>query len=318
VQKCTLDRGGDVRFEVDVNKVRADDLRILAAVANTGRLTKAARALGVDHSTISRRLNALEKALGGRLVERGHDGWDLTARGRAIVQHARAVQSAVEFAAQMAVGAPAAGLHGTVRVVSADAFGALFVAPALVRVREQHPALKVELVTGAGHLTLRNVSFDLALTVGDRAHTTLSTEHVCDYDCGFYASDAYLLEHGDPATLEELRQHTLVYFIESLQTVNEIDLPSYVAEAPPIGFGSTNIFALLEATRRGAGIGLIPKFVAATVPGIRPIGLALPPRRVTVTLAARKDALTRPDVLVVRDAIRDEVRVRADELVWRE
>ncbi|WP_185975960.1 LysR family transcriptional regulator [Mycolicibacterium sp. 018/SC-01/001] len=302
-------------FEVDVNKVRADDLRILAAVADTGRLTKAAGALGVDHSTISRRLNALEKALGGRLVERGHDGWDLTARGRAIVHHARAIQSAVESAAQTAVGSPAAGLSGTVRVVSADAFGALFVSPALVRVREQHPELKVELVTGAKHLTLRNTSFDLALTVGSRAHTTLSTEHLCDYDCSFYASDAYVLKHGNPTTLDELRQHSLVYFIESLQTVNEINLQSYVADSPPIGFASTNIFALLEATRRGAGIGLIPKFVAATVPGIRPVGITLPPRRVTVSLAARKEALTRPDVLAVRDAVRDEVRVRINELI---
>ncbi|MCV7423766.1 LysR family transcriptional regulator [Mycobacterium yunnanensis] len=293
-------------------------MRILAAVANTGRLTKAANALGVDHSTISRRLNALEKALGGRLVERGPDGWDLTPRGRSIVQHARAIQAAVEFAVRTTVESPPGSLDGTVRVVAPDAFGALFVTPALMRIREQHPALEVELVTGARYLTLRNIGFDLAFTVGKRPHTTLVTEHLCDYDCGFYASDSYVLKHGDPATLSELRRHPLVYFIESLQTVDEINLQDYVEDAPPIGFASTNIFALLEATRHGAGIGLIPRFVAATVPEIRPVGPPLRPRRVAVTLAARKDAFARPDVLAIRDAVRDEVRIRGDELVGRQ
>lgn len=67
---------------------RADDFRYLLAVARTGRLITAATMLKVDHTTVSRRITALEKSLGLRLLERGADGWELTAAGRAVAENA--------------------------------------------------------------------------------------------------------------------------------------------------------------------------------------------------------------------------------------
>jgi DNA-binding transcriptional LysR family regulator len=304
-----------VVLEVDPRDVHADDLRYLAALADTGRLVAAARALGVDHATVSRRLRALEKALGARLVGRGHDGWDLTEAGRAVVEHARAVQAAVERATLAAAGARADAIVGTVRITAADGFGTRFAVPALARVRAKHADLSVELVTGARQLGLRDSSFDLALTVGALPSTRLFTERLCDYDFAFYASRAYLDEHGDPASLHELRSHRLVFFVDSLQRVRELDLNTYLPDAT-VGFSSTNIFALVEAARRGAGVALLPKFMAQTAPDLRRIAAETPPARVVVTLAVRKDAMTRRDVQVVREALHQEVRNRQQELTW--
>jgi DNA-binding transcriptional LysR family regulator len=300
--------------DIDGRRVRADDLRFLAAVANTGRLTTAAHALGVDHTTVSRRLRVLEKVLGARLIEHGPDGWELTEAGRPIVEHARVIQNAVDLVTRAAAGAQDDSVTGTVRVTASDGFGTLFVVPALARVQAQHPKLSVELITGARGLSLRDPSFDLAMTLSTPPVTRLFTERLCEYDSAFYASDAYLAEHGDPVSLDELKEHALIFFVDSLQRRRELQLSSYISEASA-QFSSTNVFAQLEATRLGAGIALLPKFVARTAPEVRPVAVKMPPPRVAIALAARRDAMVRRDVLVVRDALHEEVRSRRHELI---
>ncbi|MCV7015243.1 LysR family transcriptional regulator [Mycolicibacterium madagascariense] len=299
----------------DPRSVRADDLRYLAAVADTGRLTSAAKHLGVDHSTVSRRLQALEQTLGARLLARVDGGWVLTEPGRAVVEHARSIERAVGLAAHAARSSEPPALAGTVRITAADGFGTLFVTPAMARVRQQHPGLRIELATGARELTLRDTTFDVAVTPGPPpASTRLHTELLCEYDNAFYASEKYLAEHGNPSSVAELAEHPIISFVEELEKVREIDLASILPNVS-LGFSSTNIFAQLEATRQGIGIGLLGKFVAHTAPELQQVATYLRPTRVAVLLAARRDALKRPEIQVVRDALHREVRVRRDELV---
>lgn len=301
---------------VDIRNVRADDLRYLAAVADTGGLVAAARCLGVDHSTVSRRLQALEATLGTRLIGRGNDGWVLTGEGRMVAEHARTIEDAVERAAQSVARAAADTITGTIRVTAADGFGTRFVTPALTRLRVQHPSLNVELLTGAQRLNVRQTNFDIALTIGEPPKSRLFVERLCEYDSAFYASEAYLAEHGDPASAEELRHHALIYLVDSLEHVREHQLSAYVRGAT-VGFASTNIFALLEATRQGGGVGLIPKFMAETVPGLQRVAAPLQPARVPVSVITRPEAGNRVDVQAVRLALHQEALNRRDELIWR-
>ncbi|PRY09764.1 LysR family transcriptional regulator [Kineococcus rhizosphaerae] len=293
---------------------RADDLRYLVAVADSGRVVSAAKALGVDHSTVSRRLQALERSLGVRLLDRGPDGWNLTDKGQEVLEHARTVVKAMSTVAQVASGSGSTSLSGTVRVTAADGFGAVFVVPALARVREQHPSLNVELVTGARELTLRESSFDLAVTVGVPT-TRLFNERLCEYDNAFFASDEYLARHGDPTSLAELSHHPLVFFVDAMERIHELDVAEHVPE-PNVRFSSNNIFAMLEAVRLGVGVGLLSKFMAERVPGLRPVAAYVPPARVPVTLVARRESVRRREVLVVREALQQEVRDRRHELIW--
>jgi DNA-binding transcriptional LysR family regulator len=146
---------------VDVRKLRADDLRYLLAVADTGRLVAAADALSVDHTTVSRRVRALEKTLGVRLVERGTDGGELTETGRAVAEEARPIQEALERAANAAAGVHEDSLTGTFRITAPDGFGTVFVVPALARLRQRHPNLSVELSTATRQLGLPQSGFGL-------------------------------------------------------------------------------------------------------------------------------------------------------------
>jgi DNA-binding transcriptional LysR family regulator len=242
------------------------------------------------------------------------DGWELTEAGNLVVEHARVIQNAVELATRAVSRQRSDSIVGTVRVTSADGFGTLFIVPAVSRVQSDHPELRVELVTGARELSLRNSNFDIGITLGTPPGSRLFTETLCEYDATFYASESYLSQHGDPRSIEELARHPLIYFVDTLQRIRELQLGSDLSEAT-VRFSSTNIFAQAEAARQGVGVALLPKFIARTIPTLRPISLDIAPQTVLVTLAVRKDAIDRPEVIAVRNYLHEEVRNRKEELI---
>lgn len=298
---------------VDPRKLRADDLRYLLAVARTGRLVAAADALGVDHTTVSRRIAVLEKSIGLRLIERGTEGWTLTDLGKAVSENARAIEEALDRVIDAVSGQDSPSLHGTVRVTAPDGFGSLFATPALARVHREHPQLQVELVTATRQLTLRPSGFDLALVIGRPSSSRLVTEHLTDYTLGLYATDEYLTRCGHPRTPAEVRQHPLIFYIESMLQVGDLDIEHHLPGASS-AFSSTNVFAQLEATRQGVGIGVLPAFLAQD-PQLRRLLSEEIDIRLPITLALRREAVTHPAVRAVRAALRQEVAARATELL---
>ncbi|MEU1305774.1 LysR family transcriptional regulator [Streptomyces shenzhenensis] len=301
------------RGAVDPRRLRADDLRYLLAVARTGRMVVAADALGVDHTTVSRRIAALEKRLGLRLLERGSEGWVLTDAGKNVSEHARAIEEALVRVADAASGQGASSLHGTVRVSAPDGFGTVFATPALARVRRSHPGLQVELVTATRQLTLHPTGFDLALAIGRPPGRRLVTEHLTDYTLGLYASDEYLERCGVPESLADLQEHALIFYIESMLQVGDLDIERHLPGLTP-AFSSTNVFAQFEATRVGAGIGLLPAFLAhrARLRRLLADEVAI---RLPITLAVRREAVTHPAVRAVREALYQQLADYAGELL---
>ncbi|MFD0276390.1 LysR family transcriptional regulator [Kitasatospora sp. NPDC127111] len=303
------DRGG-----LDPRRLRADDLRHLLAVARTGRLVAAADALGVDHTTVSRRITALERSLGVRLMERGPEGWALTAAGKAVAESARAIEDALVHVVDAVSGQEdAPSLHGTVRVSAPDGFGTVFATPALARVRRRHPGLFAELITATRQLTLHPSGFDLALAIGRPPRSRLVTEHLTDYALGLYASDEYLARCGTPEAPADLREHALIFYIESMLQVGDLDIERHLPGVTP-AFSSTNVFAQLEATRLGAGIGVLPAFLAGRA-GLRRLLAGEVDIRLPITLAVRREAVTHPAVRAVREALHQEVADRSAELL---
>ncbi|WP_330302472.1 MULTISPECIES: LysR family transcriptional regulator [unclassified Streptomyces] len=304
---------GDSGRPVDPRRVRADDLRYLLALSRTGRLVTAADALGVDHTTVSRRIAALEKSIGLRLIERGQEGWTLTDIGRAVSADARAIEEAVDRVADTVAGRDSPSLHGTVRVSAPDGFGTAFATPALVRVRRQHPRLQLELITATRQLALHPSGFDLALVIGVPSSSRLVTEHLTDYTLGLYASEDYLAQYGRPETVAELREHPLIFYIESMLQVGDLGIERHLPGLTP-AFSSTNVFAQLEATRQGAGIGVLPAFLTQRTRLRRLLSDEID-IRLPITLAVRREAVTHAAVRALWAALRQEVAERADELL---
>lgn len=291
--------------------VSTDDLRYLLAVARAGRLVSAATLLGVDHTTVRRRIDRLEAALGVRLLDRGADGWELTAIGRDVAASAAPLEHVVEQVVGAASGSD--GLRGTVRIVAPEGFGTFFVTPALVGVQAAHPGIAVELVTSTSPLSLRGSGYDIAVTVGSAASSRLTAEPLAPYSLRLYASPEYLVAHPPIRSLADLETHPLVFYVDALLTVRELDLAP-VLNGMHVGFGSTNVFAQLEATRRGAGIGLLHAFMAEPDERLAPVLPGDVDFRLQFSLSVRRDSLAVDAVRVVREALKDEVRKRGREL----
>lgn len=297
-----------------MRQLRTDDLRYFLAVANLGRLGAAADHLGVDTSTVSRRLRALEKALGSSVLKRGADGWELTDFGRAIAAQARPIEAALDGVARAVEGDPEDVIRGNFRLTVPDGFSVVFAVPALAALRNNHPELNVEMVTATRQLNLHQSGFDLAIAVGVPVTKRLFTETLAEYQLSFYATADYLTRHGRPTTIDDLRHHTLIFYVDSLLQVGDLDLSQY---APGIDahFTTTNIFAQLEAAAHGAGIGLIPKFMALRAPNLVEITEIANRSPLRFTLAARRDVLSRPAFDAVRTALHREVTNRRHELM---
>lgn len=293
--------------------VSTDDLRYLLAVARAGRLVSAATLLGVDHTTVRRRIDRLEGALGVRLLDRGADGWELTAIGRDVAARAGGLDHIVE----QVIGAASGGVdsvRGTVRLVAPEGFGTQFVVPALTRVQADHPGIAVELVTSTSPLSLRGSGYDIAVTVGSAASSRLTAQPLAPYALRLYAAPSYLAAHAPIETLADLETHPLVFYVDALLTVRELDLAP-VLNGMHVGFGSTNVFAQLEATRRGAGIGLLHAFMAERHPDLVPVLPREVDFRLQFSLSVRRDSMALEGVRIVTDALRREVVERADELL---
>jgi DNA-binding transcriptional LysR family regulator len=138
-----------------------DDLLVLLAVARAGRYTAAAAELGLNHTTIARRIGSLEDALGGRVLARGASGWVLTPLGEHAISAAEGVERAL---GTLAPDAPR--LSGVVRLSATDGFSGFIAAPAIVAVQAEHPGVSLEIVAATRRAAAQRVGVDLEVVVG--------------------------------------------------------------------------------------------------------------------------------------------------------
>ncbi|MDV3130143.1 LysR family transcriptional regulator [Mycobacterium sp. 21AC1] len=240
----------------------ADNLRFFLEVARTGRLNEAARNLGVDHTTVGRRIVALEKSFGERLFDRSPGGWHLTEAGADLLPRAESVESAV-IAAYDARASAAGPLTGTVRVVTPDGFGAFVVAPRLVELRRTHPHLDVELATATERGSLSARHFDIAVTLEEPPPRAVHVHHLAGYDLRLYAAPEYL-DTAPPITeLSDLTNHTLIWYIDALLDVAPLRILDSLPHKQRVAVQTNNITGHWTAARSGLGIAPLPEYVGA-------------------------------------------------------
>ncbi|MFJ2837309.1 LysR family transcriptional regulator [Nocardia sp. NPDC087230] len=290
----------------------ADDLLVLLAVGRSGRYVTAAEELGINHTTISRRIAALERAVGGRVLTRVTGGWELTDLGRSALAAAETIETAVR---SLGSAGGARELEGVVRLSATDGFSAYLAAPAAARVQRTHPRVAVDIIATTRRASTQRSGLDIEVVVGQPQVHRAEAIRLGDYSLGLYAARDYLAEHGTPAAVEDLRHYPLIYFIESILQVDDLDLATRFAPDMRRSVSSTNVFVHVEATRAAAGIGLLPCFMADRHDDlVRVLG---PQVRVQLTywLVTRRETLRRPEVAAVVDALRATVEERRAELL---
>lgn len=291
-----------------------DDLLVLLAVSRSGRFTTAADSLGLNHTTVSRRIAALEKTLGGRVLARTVGGWELTELG----QRASAVAEDVE-AAMRGITATTGqqAISGVVRMSATDGFSAYIAAPAIARLQRSHPALSVELLTVTRRALQHRSGLDLEVVVGETQVHRAQAIRLGEYVLGMYASRRYLAEFGTPRSVAELTRHPLVYFVDSMLQVDDLDAPRRLVPSMRDSLSSTNVFVHVEATRAGAGIGFLPCFMGdrhADLVRLLPNDFK---EQLPYWMVARTDSLRRPAVAAVVAALREETDTYREALMGR-
>jgi DNA-binding transcriptional LysR family regulator len=282
-----------------------DDLRFLLATVRQASFARAGRLLGVDATTVGRRVSALEKAVQARLVERMPDGVRATPAG------SRLVALAEEMEARLAVLertlADASGhITGRVRVTAGDGFAPLLVAAA-GRLRRIHPGLDLELMFDARSLDLVRGEADLALRTLRPSDLSLAARKLGALSYGCYASEAYIASHGEPRSLAELSRHALVGLDTSLEKSPDMRwLKSHGFER--FGVRTNSAVALLDAVAAGLGVALLVRVLASQRMGLRRLLPREPLPSLPVWLVYRSDERRAPRVRAVADALMLELQ----------
>lgn len=243
-----------------------DDARFFLAIHRTGSLTLAARELGVNQSTVSRRLAALEEGLGTRLFVRSPEGYFASPTGERLVARAERMEEEATAIAREATG-QAQSLKGTVRITAPDAFGPFFLVPLLAELRAKEPQIEVELVPENRLFNLTKREADMAVRVGRPVESLVVARHVADMGMALYASTAYVKAHGRPRG-DDLSGHELVGFDESLQSTGDARWLAARSKGASMPFRTTSTYAQLRAAVAGMGIALLPCYLADGVKGL--------------------------------------------------
>jgi DNA-binding transcriptional LysR family regulator len=282
--------------------VTADDLLVLLAVARSGRYTTAARQLGVTHTTVARRIEALELALGARAIVRGSSGWRLTPLGERAAAAAEGVEAALAR-----LDGDDAEVSGVIRLSATDGFSAFIAAPAMAALRRRHPGISLQIVAQTRQASPHRSGVDLEVVVGRPEVRRAQAFRLADYVLGLYASREFLADVGEPHELADLDGAPLVYFIESMLQVDVLDDARHEVPRMVDAVTSTNVFVHVEATRAGAGFGLLPAFLADREPDLVRVLPDLIERRLPYWLVAPTDVYRLPLVTAYLDALRDRL-----------
>ncbi len=264
-------------------------LHYLLEATRRGSMSAAARNLGVDHATVSRRIRRLEQQLRQPVLDRQRTGLVLTPFGEAVLAEAERMRDAASTIARLADARPR--LAGLVRLTSTGMFATAYLTPALALLRKTHPLIDIELIVDERSLSLARREADVALRLARPKTSDLVARRVATLGYGVYAAPSYLRRlKAAPA---------FIGFEESQPDLPEVGWLRQIAGADQIAFRSNYRMAQIEAVRSGLGIGVLPHYAAK--------GLVAVPAKII----AAPSKMTRELWLLVHRDLKDAPRFRA-------
>lgn len=238
-----------------------DNLRYFLELARSGTLVGAARRLGVDHTTVARRIQALEKQMGAALFAREAGGHKLTEAGRHLLPGVEAMEAAV-LGVERSAPVPGGGPSGLVRVGATEGFGTLILAPHLARLTQRHPHLSIDLLALPRMLHLSRREADIVISLERPTRGSVIVSKLADYTLHLYGQREYLVRRPLVTQREDLRHHAFISYVDDLLFTKELQFLDQLYPPERFAFRSTSITAQYEAVRAGAGLAVLPAFLA--------------------------------------------------------
>ena len=297
-----------------------DDLRFFLAVTAAGSLSAAARELGVNTTTVLRRVGGLEDALGARLFDRLRSGYTPTADGARLLESLEPVDRCLsslqrDFRAGASQG-------GDVRIGASETIAAALIAPALQRFHEMRDDIILDIVadpnqTGASAAPrildpLRDV--DIALRLARPTQGDMLARKLGDVAYGLYAAEDYVATHGEVPPDGDLSGHRVIGFGEDARPLGPVWWMARTADTATIVMRASNATTRLNAVRAGLGVAALPCIAADGAAGI--VRLVAPAHvgALELWLLARRDLAQLAHVRAVMDFLIAEVKARGGDL----
>lgn len=245
-----------------------DDYRHFLAVAESGTLSAAARALGVTQPTVGRRIQELERRLRARLFDRLSHGYALTEIGESVLAQVRRLdQSFLDI--ERKISGQDETLSGKVVVTTTEGLAASWLAPRLARFHARHADVAIELVIAISPLNLLRREADIALRIGDPQSDQLVGRKVGRVHFGLYAAESYLESHGLPRKLEDLERHVIIESVGEMGSLKQAKALRSHAGGARATVRSNNAIAQMALLHAGFGIVPLPCYMAAGVADIK-------------------------------------------------
>jgi DNA-binding transcriptional LysR family regulator len=282
-----------------------DDFRLIKAIADVRSLPAAAALLGINHSTVFRRLAQIEEALGAKLFERHRSGYTLTTVGEEMVALAQRVDDDITAFTRKMAGrelAPA----GELRVTTNDSLLIPLLTPLFVKFRKKCHDVRLDVVLANQELNLSKRDADVAIRATDNPPENLVGRRVASIAWALYGRAE---DFPDPSAVdpESLYQRDWVSLSDNLATLKAVKFVQEHVPPERIGYRVNTVLGLAEAVEQGLGIGHLPCFIGDVRPGLVRLGPPNPEFAADLWLLTHPDLRHSPRVRVFLDFLAAEV-----------
>jgi DNA-binding transcriptional LysR family regulator len=239
-------------------------------VARAERLVEASKRLGVDASTVSRRLYRLEKNLDVHLFIRTMEGHTLTEHGKVLFEAARQMESQTLYASEVLQGKNLEEV-GSVRVGTTEAFGTFFLTPKLAEFTKDNRGISIELLPMSRAIRLTKHEADMSISLEKSTNNALIVSKLCNYRLKMYATKDYIRNNQPITSLDDLRRHPIIGYISNLAFSKQLHyLDQLLPDVTPT-YSSTSVIAQYMFANEGTGLAILPCFLARHNPELVPI-----------------------------------------------
>jgi DNA-binding transcriptional LysR family regulator len=274
-----------------------DDFRLIDAVAATRNLPAAAAKLGIDHSTVFRRLKAVEALLGTPLFERHRSGYTLTPAGEEMASLAARVDQDITAVTRRLSGqAPAPS--GEVRVATSDSLLSDLLMPMLARFRQANPAIRLDLVTGNAALNLSRRDADVAVRATDNPPDTLVGRRAARIAWALYGVPGATTE-GDWVCLGD-----------NLAGLKVVRFARAAVPADRLAGRFDTVLGLAHAVAAGIGVGHLPCFIGDSWPGLIRLQPPVADYASDLWLLTHPDLRHTPRVRALMDSLGEQITAK--------
>lgn len=292
------------------NALTADDWSLVQsflAVAESGSLSAAARELGRSQPTLGRHIRALEDRLSLTLFDRHARGLSLSEDGARLLEPARRMRAAMAEIALAAAG-QAKELRGAVRITASVFAAHHILPPILARIRQEEPAITLDLVPSDSSENLLFRAADIAVRMYRPTQDDIVTMKIGEIALAAFAAERYLERAGVPTRLEALFDHDLVGYDRETLMLDTMRSLGFDIAREDFAVRCDNQTVYWELVRAGCGIGFSQRSVGRADPLVRELPLEVPIQPLPVWLAAHQAMRHTPRIRRVWDLLANGLR----------